>query len=181
MWEYNYNHSNELYHHGVKGMKWGVRKKNDSYNKNYTDKQRKRDRAFYGERGEKRINRKLNEGHSLQGARHYEVERKEKLERRQRKLKRGARKARNVLVGIGSMYLYDQIYLNGMMTDAVVGASKKALNKIGGAKMKELNINFNAKRKTSNSTSVVPDIIDNINTIEGAPPVMPDIKRLKWR
>lgn len=24
MWEYN---QNELYHHGVKGMKWGVRKK----------------------------------------------------------------------------------------------------------------------------------------------------------
>ena len=27
MWSYNYN--NELYHHGVKGMKWGIRK--DSY------------------------------------------------------------------------------------------------------------------------------------------------------
>lgn len=27
MWEYTYNYSNELYHHGVKGMKWGVRKK----------------------------------------------------------------------------------------------------------------------------------------------------------
>ena len=26
MWEYNYNYSNELYHYGVKGMKWGVRR-----------------------------------------------------------------------------------------------------------------------------------------------------------
>lgn len=26
MWTYNYNNSPELYHHGVKGMKWGVRK-----------------------------------------------------------------------------------------------------------------------------------------------------------
>ena len=26
MWTYNYNYNNELYHHGIKGMKWGVRR-----------------------------------------------------------------------------------------------------------------------------------------------------------
>ena len=35
MWQYNY--SNELYHYGVKGMKWGVRKK---YYKSYMDRDR---------------------------------------------------------------------------------------------------------------------------------------------
>ena len=26
MWNYNYYNDNELYHHGIKGMKWGVRR-----------------------------------------------------------------------------------------------------------------------------------------------------------
>ena len=35
MWEYNYYNPNELYHYGVKGMKWGVRKnRTQSNNKN---------------------------------------------------------------------------------------------------------------------------------------------------
>lgn len=63
-----------LSHHGVKGMKWGVRKDRQR-NPNYTDKQRQRDRQFYGKGGERRINKKLNQGQGIQSARNYESDR----------------------------------------------------------------------------------------------------------
>lgn len=40
MWEYRY--SDELYHYGVKGMKWGVRKKQD-HKSGRTSNKKKRD------------------------------------------------------------------------------------------------------------------------------------------
>lgn len=58
-----------LQHHGVKGMKWGVRKDRkhgsgrDTPNKNYSAAMRKSD-SVYGENNVKRINRKMNEGKS---------------------------------------------------------------------------------------------------------------------
>lgn len=64
--------SEELRHYGVKGMKWGVRK---NRNPNYTEKQRQRDRQFYGKGGERRINSKLNKGYGIQSARNYESDR----------------------------------------------------------------------------------------------------------
>ena len=35
MWEYNYNYSNELYHYGIKGMKWGVRRNRTTIGNRY--------------------------------------------------------------------------------------------------------------------------------------------------
>jgi len=72
--------SNILVHHGIKGMRWGVRRTpeqlgHDRKNPNYTEKQRQRDRQFYGKGGERRINRKLNEGQGIQSARNYESDR----------------------------------------------------------------------------------------------------------
>ena len=116
-----------LAHHGVKGMKWGVRRKRDEHNKSYTDKQRKNDRAMYGNRAEKRINRKLNEGYGLRGARHFEVERKERAEKR----KKTARKVRRAVTGAaitaGSMVVSDMLFNNGMGTRAAVNFGKAAV------------------------------------------------------
>lgn len=112
----------ELQHYGVKGMKWGVRR--NPVNKSYTAKQRKQDRAFYGKGGERRVNKRLNEGHGLRGARHYEAERKERSEKIQRNLKRGAKKAARVLGKIGSAYVTDQIFFGGAGTRAVKNVVK---------------------------------------------------------
>ena len=65
--------SDYLIHYGVKGMKWGVRK--EPQNSSYSEKQRKRDLEVYGRGGVKRINRAMNDGSSISGARSKEAAR----------------------------------------------------------------------------------------------------------
>ena len=62
-----------LAHYGVKGMKWGKRKRNP----NYSDDQMKRDSQVYGKRGAKRINKNMNKGDSVSTARSVEKTRRD--------------------------------------------------------------------------------------------------------
>ena len=57
----------ELIHYGVPGMKWGIRK---AQSKNYTDNAVKRDRALYGDKAVRRINKYMLKGDDYMTARH---------------------------------------------------------------------------------------------------------------
>ena len=80
-----------LTHHGIKGQKWGVRRFQNTNgsltlagkqrrNEKYSDAQRKRDEKIYGPRSVERINKRMNDGESIQSARHNEVIRKARKE-----------------------------------------------------------------------------------------------------
>lgn len=94
--------NDELYHYGVKGMKWGIRRKRDSvgssknsHNKNYTDKQRKNDRASQKRKATaKRIARK------------------------------GARAATKAVSTIGVYVWTDEIFFNGAGRKAAIKGLK---------------------------------------------------------
>ena len=93
----------ELFHYGVKGMRWGVRRKTDSEGlavgspsgkksrserrserkaedaqnaKGYSNRSRKIDENTFGKRGANRINRRMKEGVSQHEARKAEVKRR---------------------------------------------------------------------------------------------------------
>lgn len=115
--------SEELRHYGVKGMKWGVRK---NRNPNYTEKQRQRDRQFYGKGGERRINSKLNKGYGIQSARNYESDR----------LHRARNKAQSS-ASIGRMV--------GGVAGAVVGAASPKIINVGSKHLANAVANKNLK------------------------------------
>lgn len=110
-----------LMHYGVLGMKWGVHKSRNAYNTNYSNKQRKHDRAVYGERAERRINRKMNEGYDISAARSIESNRHSTKLQRKEKRQQTARKVKRAASSIVSAYLTDQIFFGGRGTKAAVG------------------------------------------------------------
>lgn len=75
MWAYN--NTSELYHHGILGMKWGRRsgstKVTSGKKSHYNSTDRARDILVYGKKSQKRIEDKVNSGHSKTVARGQEM------------------------------------------------------------------------------------------------------------
>lgn len=81
----------ELYHHGIKGMQWGVRRfqnrdgsltprgqkrrENDDFNERYKPSQRFDDENMYSKGAVRRINKNMNKGASIKSARSLEADR----------------------------------------------------------------------------------------------------------
>ena len=151
MWTYN---NDELYHFGIPGMKWGIRRYQNAdgsltekgkkhFNSKYSSEQIRRDRRVYGNSGVNRINKRMNNGESISGARSGEASRID----HHRQLARTGRTVGALAGSVGGMVVgmklvqklgktsYSDLVNNPAVSLAIIGATSsigKQLGQYGG-------------------------------------------------
>lgn len=115
----------ELQHHGVKGMKWGVRKKSKPY---VQDLGGGVSAVWPSKKAYKKAERQRIKNEK-------KLEAKSKVKSNESAMKRGAKAIGTVLQVAGSAYAIDMAYTGGAVTRAATKAGKAAvkstLNKVG--------------------------------------------------
>lgn len=128
--QYHYISDKELYHFG-RSKKDGAKVGSGRYPlgsgkaANYSTTQRTRDRKIYGKGSERRINKRMLKGESIQSARHSEVVRKDRIKAAK---KIGKTIAIGAVAGVGAFAVNELLKSKGLSGVVLSEASKAAVD-----------------------------------------------------